>query len=149
VFMTRYSAAGWLRAPSGIGWPTSAVVCDATGCTQTFASSTIRVPVGELMTEPSIAAVWQGLGGTDSVLGSPLRAAQVVTDPNGNGFAQQFERGWIHSSAAGAFWSPSIIMGEYSRQGWVRGALAWPTENAECLPGGCVQTFQNGAIDTR
>lgn len=149
IIMTRYSALGWLRAPSGIGWPVSAVTCDATGCTQTFASASIRVPVGELMTEPSITAVWEGLGGIDGALGAPLQAVQVVTDPNGDGFAQQFERGWIHASAVGAFWSPSIVMSEYSAQGWVRGALAWPTANAECLPGGCVQTFEHGTIDTR
>ncbi len=149
VIMTRYSALGWLRYPSGIGWPTSAVACDATGCTQTFASASIRVPVGELMTESTISTAWQALGGMNSPLGAPLAAAQAVSDPNGNGYAQQFERGWIHSSAAGAFWTPSVVMTAYSSRGWVRGSLGWPTANPVCLPGGCTQAFQNGSIDTR
>lgn len=149
VIMTEYSARGWLRAPGGIGWPTSASTCDATACTQVFALATIRVSVGGLMTNSTIATVWQATGGVSGALGAPQAAPQAITDPNGNGVAQRFERGWIHSSAAGTYWTPTVVMTEYSAQGWLRGALGWPTADPRCLPGGCTQTFQGGTIDTR
>jgi uncharacterized protein with LGFP repeats len=84
------------------------------------------------------------LGGVSGSLGYPVGPTGAVTDPHGNGFVQRFEHGWIHSSAAGTFSLSNAVMAEYSRQGWVRGWLGWPT--SACVGSPCVQEFAGGAI---
>lgn len=149
TLMQEYSASGWVRAPDGIGWPTGNAVCDAAGCTQAFTGGLLNQTFGGYLTNAAISSQWQSLGGASGVLGRPTNPVQVVTDPNGNGFAQQFERGWIHASDAGTYWSNPIIMNRYSSRGWVRGDLGWPIANPQFVSGGVTQAFRNGTLDSR
>lgn len=94
----------------------------------------------------AIATEWKRTGGATGPLGNPTAAAQTVTDPNGNGTAQKFTGGWIHSSTAGTFTSLSPIMVAYSAAGWLRGDLGWPTGQSVCTSGVCTQPFAGGII---
>ncbi len=94
----------------------------------------------------AIAAEWERMGGASGALGNPAAAVQVVTDPNGNGFAQKFTGGWIHSSDAGTFTSLTPIMTAYSAAGWLRGSLGWPVSQTICTNGACTQLFDGGII---
>ena len=69
-----------------------------------------------------------------------------MTDKNGNGFAQKFTGGWIHSSAAGTFTSSTAVMDSYSDAGWLRGALGWPVGAETCAGDVCQQAFAGGTI---
>jgi uncharacterized protein with LGFP repeats len=94
----------------------------------------------------AIASEWKRMGGASGALGKPAAAVQSVTDPNGNGQAQQFEGGWIHSSSAGTYSSLTSIMTAYSAAGWVRGELGWPVGPLTCTGGDCTQPFAGGII---
>ncbi|MBT2485378.1 MULTISPECIES: LGFP repeat-containing protein [unclassified Microbacterium] len=152
TIMKAYSAAGWLRGP--LGWPTSAEKCDSGSCAQSFKGGVIRYESGSpavviLMGEnPAIQKAYAAAGGPAGFLGYPVAAATAVTDRNGNGFAQKFDGGWIHSSSRGTFTSSTAIMDYYSEAGWVRGSLGWPVGAESCANGGCRQAFVNGAINT-
>lgn len=97
----------------------------------------------------AITTLYQSLGGTQSFLGLPIKASVAVTDPNGNGTAQQFEGGWIHSSAKGTFVTGTKLMTSYSGAKWVRGSLGWPTANQVCSALGCSQTFTGGTLSVK
>ncbi|MGW8484278.1 LGFP repeat-containing protein [Microbacterium sp. NPDC055903] len=108
--------------------------------------STQSAPAPAYTVAGAIATEWKARGGATGNLGNPLAAAQVVTDPNGNGLAQKFQGGWIHSSSTGTFTSWTAIMTEYSAAGWLRGDLGWPVSNQVCTSGICTQPFQGGII---
>jgi uncharacterized protein with LGFP repeats len=150
--MTVYSANGWLRGR--LGWPIATAVCDSTGCTQDFAGGSIIIPTGQTgfatarIENAQIQSLYTSTGGATGQLGRPVSPQTAVTDPNGNGVAQVFEKGIVHVSAAGAFLVPTAVMPKYSAAGWVRGTLGWPTAAATCDATGCVQTFQHGTIDS-
>jgi len=153
TIMKAYSAAGWLRGP--LGWPTTAETCNAGSCVQSFTGGTIRYQVGSpavtILTadNAAIQKAYEAAGGATGFLGDAAAAVQKVTDKNGNGFAQKFDGGWIHSSAKGTFTSSTTIMDAYSAAGWVRGALGWPVSAESCVDGVCRQAFDNGAIRVR
>ena len=149
TIMTAYSAAGWVRGK--LGWPTGAETCSATACSQPFAGGTIKVaiPATPAVSNAAIKALYLSLGGAGGSLGRPLTAVSVVTDKNGNGFAQKFEGGWIHSSAKGTFASGPAIMKAYSKAGWVRGTLGWPTASQVCDAVACTQTFTGGTLTAK
>ncbi|MCE0508311.1 hypothetical protein LVJ59_04620 [Microbacterium sp. KKR3/1] len=153
AIMKAYSAAGWLRGP--LGWPTTAETCNAGSCVQSFTGGTIRYQVGSpavtILTadNAAIQKAYEAAGGAAGFLGNAAAAVQTVTDKNGNGFAQKFDGGWIHSSAKGTFTSSTTIMDAYSPAGWVRGALGWPVSAESCVDGVCRQAFDNGAIRVR
>ncbi|GGD72348.1 LGFP repeat-containing protein [Microbacterium murale] len=150
AIMKAYSAAGWLRGP--LGWPVGAETCSAGKCAQAFSGGTIRYQVGSpavvMLTSQnaSIQRVYSEAGGAAGPLGHAATALQTVTDPNGNGYAQRFDGGWIHSSATGTFVSSTAIMETYSDAGWLRGALGWPVGVEKCTSGDCVQAFAGGTI---
>ena len=152
AIMPAYSAAGWLRG--SLGWPTAAAVCDDTGCSQDFAGGTILVPTGKKgfvvapIVDAAIRDLYDTSGGASGPLGYPSAPQFTVTDKHGNGVAQVFQNGIVHSSSAGAFLVPSAIMPAYSAAGWLRGSLGWPTAAAVCDDTGCSQQFQGGVIDT-
>ncbi|MFK3679860.1 LGFP repeat-containing protein [Microbacterium sp. NPDC090218] len=148
--MTAYSAAGWLRGP--LGWPTSAEQCDSLGCLQTFAGGAIRFSSGQPayvippVDNAQIKTVYNAQGGSGGSLGYAVTATQTVIDKNGDGVAQRFDGGWIHSSAKGTFASSTTIMTAYSKLGWVRGAYGWPVGAEKCTSTTCSQAFQNGVL---
>lgn len=148
--MTAYSKAGWLRG--SLGWPTSEYVCDTVGCGQSFAGGTIRTALdgsGAFVVpgvDASMQAAYAAAGGETGYLGYPSSLPSAVQDPNGNGTAQAFQGGIIHSSSAGAFAVPNAIMPTYSAKGWLRGPLGWPVGAAVCDTAGCRQDFAGGTI---
>lgn len=148
--MTAYSAAGWLRGI--LGWPTGAESCASGRCLQTFAGGVIRYDTGKPayvvppVDDSNILPVYTAQGGSTGTLGYAAAATQTVVDPNGNGTAQRFDGGWIHSSAAGTFASSTTIMTAYSKAGWVRGSFGWPTGPEKCAGDVCTQPFQRGAL---
>lgn len=150
TIMTAYSKAGWVRG--ALGWPTGAETCTTTTCTQPFQRGALQYKKGGAagpaaeVTNAAILKVYQAAGGASGFLGYPLQAAKRITDPNGNGYAQQFGGGWIHSSARGTFASSSETMAFYSAAGWLRGRLGWPTGAEKCTDLGCTQTFANGTL---
>ncbi|HET6303112.1 hypothetical protein [Microbacterium sp.] len=152
TIMTAYSAAGWLRG--SLGWPTSPETCSNGMCGQTFAGGAIRYPEGgtayvvPAVSNAQIKSIYDAQGGAGGPLGYALLPAQQVTDPNGNGWAQKFEGGFIHSSAHGTFASSNTIMTAYSAAGWLRGSLGWPTSPETCSNGVCEQQFQGGTLRT-
>jgi uncharacterized protein with LGFP repeats len=111
------------------------------GSTQAVVAAPAAYPVSG-----AIATEWKRMGGATGALGNPAAAAQTVTDPNGNGLAQKFDGGWIHSSAAGTFSSLTPIMTAYSAAGWLRGELGWPATQTSCTSGICTQAFAGGII---
>ncbi len=107
--------------------------------------ATVAAPASYPVTG-AIATEWNRMGGATGALGNPAAAVQTVTDPNGNGLAQKFAGGWIHSSSAGTFSSLTQIMVAYSAAGWLRGALGWPVSQTVCTSGICTQAFAGGII---
>lgn len=152
AIMPTYSANGWLRGV--LGWPTASAVCNTTGCSQQFAGGTILVPTGKAgfviasVVSVAIRALYDTAGGATGAFGFPIASQTAVFDSNGNGLAQAFQNGIVHSSTAGTYFVPSAVMTLYSGRGWVRGSLGWPSGAAICDAGGCVQEFQRGSIDT-
>lgn len=147
--MTGYSAAGWLRG--SLGWPVKAeqTVTDpkGNGVAQEFEGGWIHSSnAGTYASSSKIMAGYSAAGWVRGDLGWPVKAEQVVTDRNGNGVAQSFQGGWVHSSAAGTFASSSTVMKAYSAAGWLRGKLGWPTGAETCSGTTCSQTFTGGTI---
>lgn len=138
-------------APGSLGASAAArqLVDDANGdgLAQKYASGWIHASDrGTFASSSAIMTGYSAAGWLRGDLGWPTAAEQTVTDPNGNGSAQSFEGGWIHSSAKGSFATSSKIMTAYSAAGWLRGSLGWPTGAEVCTLGSCTQTFGGGII---
>src|SRR5690606_32256635 len=121
------------------GWPSDEAQCGgaANACVQRFANGTlVATSAAGAVLPVAVANAYETSGGPTGPWGHPLAVPQKVTDPNGNGDAWQLQNGWIHSSASGTYFSPTQIMTEYSRRGWLRGSLGWPTGPATCYAGG-------------
>ncbi|MFD0789104.1 LGFP repeat-containing protein [Microbacterium insulae] len=150
VVMNAYSAAGWLRGE--LGWPTGDLLCTGTACMQPFEGGIVeylhrKAAVSRIgVDQTAIAtAVAEQTTVTES-LGEPQAKVQSVADPRGSGLAQRYANGWVHSSARGTFVSSATVMAAYSKAGWVRGALGWPTGAETCSADLCTQTFVGGTI---
>lgn len=152
--MAAYSDAGWLRGD--LGWPTGPEKCTTKSCVQDFAGGMI----GYLKGQPAFAVTGAGSAAVDALhaaqggaagpLGRPAADLQVVMDASGNGLAQKYENGWIHSSARGTFSSSSKLMTAYSAAGWLRGDIGWPTAAEQKVTdpngNGLAQAFAGGWI---
>ena len=137
-----------------IGWPTAAMACDGSGkCSQTFQHGTLSTstpptsPSGFTVTDPTIAAAYNALGGATGQLGVP-NSVSVQVAANGGGVAQSFQNGLLNIGPAGPFVETGTIRTKHGNLGGVGGPLGWPTAAMQCnLPGnGCAQGFQNGVI---
>jgi uncharacterized protein with LGFP repeats len=95
----------------------------------------------------AIATRWKALGGASGRLGQPV-ANQRCGLPDG-GCYQNFKGGKIHwSRATGAYATWGAISTAWAASGYERGDLGYPTSGERCgiAGGGCVQSFQGGAI---
>ncbi|WP_127472845.1 LGFP repeat-containing protein [Microbacterium sulfonylureivorans] len=148
--MTAYSAAGWVRG--SLGWPIGAELCTGSACMQPFSGGIIEYVKGKAATARigvHAAAITTAAAEQTSVtgaLGAPQTGVQAVADVKGSGLTQRFAKGWVHSSSRGTFVSSMTVMTAYSKAGWLRGALGWPTGVERCSGGTCAQTFVGGTI---
>ncbi|TBN55956.1 hypothetical protein EYE40_00285 [Glaciihabitans arcticus] len=149
--LTAYSAAGWLRGT--LGWPTTDRGCATatSGCVQTFTGGYIYAPAtgAALRYSAAVASAYTAAGGQKGAIGLPLAAPSAVVDKvTGNGTAQSFQGGWIHSSVRGAFSSSTKMMTAYSARKWVRGPLGWPIAAETCASDGtCSQPFAGATLN--
>ncbi|MFB8147837.1 LGFP repeat-containing protein [Microbacterium sp. NPDC056003] len=148
--MTAYSAAGWLRGE--LGWPIGPETCTGKACVQPFDGGVIEYIKGKAatarvgVTAEAIATAAAEQTAVTTSLGKPQVAVQVVADLNGSGLAQRFADGWVHSSDRGTFVSSMTVMTAYSKAGWLRGKLGWPTGVEKCSGSTCSQTFEGGTV---
>jgi uncharacterized protein with LGFP repeats len=99
------------------------------------------------MMPPAVSDYYDAQGGPSGSLGYPLsRTTSFTNAANGDGYAQTFETGMVHSSAAGTFTVSGGILTAYSKNGWFRGFLGWPTGAQVCGAAGCTQPFMGGSI---
>ena len=138
----------WVRGP--LGWPTADHTCvDATTCGQPFQYGAVSWSSGSTkVSNGVIGTAYLANGGPAGALGPALNAITAIEAPSGNGSSQAYSGGQIVSSAAGTFVLSGAIRAAHVAQGWVRGPLGWPTGNAVCESGTCVQTFEKGAISS-
>lgn len=94
-----------------------------------------------------IGGAYQGAGGPAGVLGLPTTDEVGLAD--GRGRFNHFQKGsiyWTPQTGAHAVSGP--ILDEWSKQGWERGPLGYPTADQMKTPGkeGLVQGFEIGAM---
>jgi hypothetical protein len=95
----------------------------------------------------AIAVAFEAAGGPAGRWGAPTSSVSALTSTNGNGQGQNFAHGQALSSSEGTFFVPKRILSTYASNGWIRGALGWPTAEAVCEgSGACTQTFQGGTV---
>ncbi|WAA67378.1 LGFP repeat-containing protein [Microbacterium oxydans] len=144
-----YTASGGSTGPLGAVKDTFTFVQDpnGNGLVRQFANGWIHASAaGAFTTSNALMTAYSGAGWLRGKLGWPTSDESKVTDPNGNGAAQSFQGGWIHSSAKGSFTSSARVMSAYSKAGWVRGSLGWPVGAEVCTGVSCAQAFAGGII---
>jgi hypothetical protein len=139
-----YGNAGWVRGP--LGWPVADTVCTtSTRCSQEFVGGVLTLNTGASFVVPGAAAqTYLASGGPSGPLGFPTSAMNAISGLSGSG--QNFQRGQILSSSAGAFILSGPVFTAYKALGWVRGGLGFPLSDAVCASGTCSQKFQGGEL---
>ena len=126
------------------GWPTAASDCAGAVCWQAFQGGYVFTN-GRHVTADYVAP-YAAAGGPKGVLGLPSGTRVTVASPNGQGAGQQFAKGTIYSSKAGAYYVFGPIRDVYWNAGGNAGRLGWPIANPVCADGVCTQAFQYGSI---
>jgi hypothetical protein len=83
-----------------------------------------------------------------STFGNPTSNA-VAVSANGGGTYQQFQKGTIYTSTAGAYGVSGSVLTKYTALGGPAGKLGWPRRGAVARKGtnpGTAQGFQNGTV---
>ncbi|CAD5138668.1 exported protein of unknown function [Microbacterium sp. Nx66] len=143
-----HTSLGGATGVLGAAKTTPACTATTARCTVTYVNGIITwtKALGARQVYGEVYKEYTAQGGLGGKLGYPKTTPTAVTDPNGNGTAQQFDAGWVHSSVAGTFASSNTIMTAYSKAGWLRGKLGWPAGVETCSATSCVQAFQGGSI---
>ena len=82
-------------------------------------------------------------------LGVPISQANPITGAATSGVGQNFAKGQMLSSAAGAFAVSGSIRAAHAVVKWVRGPLGWPTGDQTCdASDNCTRTFQGRVINS-
>jgi uncharacterized protein with LGFP repeats len=141
---TAYGAAGWVRGV--LGWPVGDTVCaTSTRCYQEFVGGALTLNSGvTFMVSGAAAETYGESGGPSGSLGFPTSAMNPISGLSGSG--QNFQRGQILNSSAGAFILSGPMFTAYKAFGWVRGPLGFPLSDAACESGTCSQEFQGGEL---
>jgi uncharacterized protein with LGFP repeats len=142
---TAYKANGWVRG--ALGFPVADAACAAGSCSQEFQNGEIVLPAtgaAYVIASGPIGEKYLASGGPSGPLGYPTSAANPISGTTGSG--QNFQKGQIVHSSAGAFILSGGLFTAYKANGWVRGALGFPVADAVCASGTCSQEFQNGEI---
>ncbi|MGY2080703.1 LGFP repeat-containing protein [Modestobacter sp. SYSU DS0657] len=140
----RWAAQGWER---GIGLPTSEAFSIGAGTAQHFQRGSIYpTPGAPLLVVPgAFRDAYARQGWERGFLGYPLSG--VFCGLKDGGCGQHYTGGSIYSSPAGTFVIPRAIVDEWSKQGYERGGMGYPTSAVFCglRDGGCGQHFQGGS----
>ncbi|WP_164514678.1 RICIN domain-containing protein [Bifidobacterium goeldii] len=91
-----------------------------------------------------IYAKYASLGAENGILGMPLVNETTLR----GGHSQAFQKGEIHQSAAGTFFTRGDIQNYWAAHGWENGWLGYPTsdEVTGLRDGGASQRFQGGTL---
>jgi uncharacterized protein with LGFP repeats len=130
-----------------LGFPLSDAVCASGTCSQKFQGGELVVPpsgTAYVIASGPIGEKYLASGGPSGPLGYPTSAANPISGLSGSG--QNFQRGQILSSSAGAFILSGPVFTAYKALGWVRGGLGFPLSDAVCASGTCSQKFQGGEL---
>lgn len=152
AILDRHVATGWVRGD--LGWPIADADCGSgVGCIQQFQFGRITVDASrtqaDVMSGP-LAAAFDAAGGTAKV-GHPVTAVTSIESPYGNGSGQRFSRNaYFHVSGSGTFLVQGALLDAHVQEGWVRGSLGWPIDDASCNAAGamCSQRFQYGMLSS-
>ncbi len=143
-FRADYFAGG--GAAGAFGWPRSDVVCGTPGgsCAQTFEGATVywTESTGAHGVSGAMLSAYDAAGGAGGGWGWPVSSRLQVGDrgagqvfTNGSGFA--LDQGSAHLVSG-------PIRDAYFGTGGAVGRFGFPTSDATCDQGACVQTFEGG-----
>ncbi|MFE6995320.1 LGFP repeat-containing protein [Microbacterium sp. NPDC057659] len=140
-----YAKAG--NEKSVFGYPKAPSSASAGAVQQAFVNGlgVYTATAGLVRLSNGVAKTWGGLG---SSLGLPLADAKAST-ANGGGAVQEFSKGTIWESPAGAFaMAHGALRTSYVKANGPAGAWGWPAGAATCRlsGGGCVMAFTKGTI---
>lgn len=138
VYFGRNGAAGVLGFPSG------AMTCNGSACSQTFTGGTIHIRSDGRSVVTS-AAIDEVAARDADVLGS--RTSGLLSLPyRGGATAQAYVKGSVYHSAAGVFSVVAPFLTPYFAQNGAAGPLGYPTTSRLSLTGGSAQAFNGGSI---
>ena len=134
-----------------LGYPATNETCGLVrgGCGQDFVRGSIywSAAGGSHVVRGALRDRWNVLGAERGVLGYPT--TDEICGLTGGGCLQAFEGGSVYwSTASGSAVVRGPIRDRWGALGSERSALGYPTGDQLCglTGGGCVSTFQNGAI---
>ena len=147
ALLDAWAARGWEAGP--LGYPTGSAACGLAdnGCVQAFqrGSLTSSAGTGLHVVMGPIRDRWVRSGSERGPLGYPT--ADTACGLASSGCATAFQKGAVYWTAAtGARIVTGPVRDAWVRQGAERGPLGYPTSDTACPNGGCVGSFQNGAI---
>ena len=130
-------------AGGALGFPTGAEAAIPGGWSQQFQHGVLYVSAaGSFATVNGINEAYQQWGGPGGALGYPVSGERAFA----NGWGQNFERGSLYISAAGAYATINGIDATYQQWSGPSGALGFPTGLEKTLSGGWSQQFQRGTV---
>ncbi|SDO32735.1 N-acetylmuramoyl-L-alanine amidase [Geodermatophilus sp. DSM 45219] len=155
----RWSATGWENGP--LGFPVSDWGTTPDGKAQFvhFQKGSVywSQDTGARVLSGRVYEAWAASGWERSSLGLPV--SDTATTPDGRAQYAHFQQGSIYSTgASGAHVLPAEVVAVWSRTGWERGPLGYPTSSAAAASSGSstvatpdgmqVQDFQGGVVYT-
>jgi uncharacterized protein with LGFP repeats len=144
---TAYFAAG--GAGGKYGWPTSAMTCTGTTCSQNFEGGLVITGTGtaQWILDP-VRAAYVAAGGVSGSWGLPASGLLSVSSSSGGGFGQAFAGGSAYYRSGGsAYFVSGAIRDKYFQLNGAAGSLGFPVGAAVCADAStCQQQFQFGWI---
>jgi L,D-peptidoglycan transpeptidase YkuD (ErfK/YbiS/YcfS/YnhG family) len=119
------------------------------GCVQRFEGGAVHWAPGNgaFATWGAIAAKWASYGWESGRLGYPV--TDEICGLRNGGCVQRFQGGAVHwAPGNGAYATWAAIAASWASYGWESGRLGYPVTDEACglRGGGCVQSFERGAI---
>lgn len=130
------------------GWPTGALTCTGTACSQTFQNGTIAgsPSTGTYPVLGAANTAYATAGGATGALGLPTTAALPIAG-NGGGIGQVFVGGSIFvANGAAGYPVSGGVRDYYFALGGANGSAGWPVAAQSCTGSTCTQKFSKGTI---
>jgi uncharacterized protein with LGFP repeats len=141
---TYWSKSGWEKGD--LGYPMGDELKISGGASQSFEGGTVfwnSKRAKAFMVRNDVRNIYRSLKWERGLLGLPTSEEKKLAD----GVSQSFERGQIHwSQASGGFATTGAIQTYWSKQGWEKGWLGYPTSEEKKTPTGATQSFQGGTL---